>query len=68
MGRMQFTRIAMGLRNPGIFYQRVIEKTLRKYLWLIAAVYQDDVSVATMEEREHVEAIRKYFNYSGRNI
>ena len=60
--------MAMGLRNAGPFYQREIEKTLKKYLWLIAVDYQDDVSVATMEEREHVEAIRKYFNYSGRNI
>ena len=58
MGLLQFTRMAMGLRNEGPFYQRVIEKTLRKYSWLLAVAYQDDVSVATMGEREHVEALR----------
>lgn len=37
----------------------MIEKTLRKYLWKIAAAYQDDESVATDEEEESVPALRK---------
>ena len=61
MGLMQFTRMAMGLRNAGPFYQRVIGKTLGKYLWLIVVAYQDDVSVATMGEKKHAEALRNIF-------
>lgn len=61
MGLMQLTRMAIGLINAGRFYQRIIEKTLRKYLWLIAVAYKDDVSVATNEERKHIEALMKIF-------
>ena len=68
MGLMQFTRMAMGLKNTGPFYQRIIEKTLRKYLWQCAVAYQDDVSVATCKEREHVEALRKCSSCCGKKI
>lgn len=61
MGLMQFTRMAMCLRNAGTFYQRIIEKHLRSFLWQVAVAYQDDVSIATDGERENIESLRKIF-------
>ena len=61
LGLVQYTRMAMGLRNSGPFYQRLIEKTLREILWKLAVAYQDDVSVGTMDEREHVDALKQLF-------
>lgn len=48
MGLMQFTIMAMGLRNAGPLYQKSDQKN--------AIVLSDDISVATDEENEQVSA------------
>lgn len=44
----------------------IIEKALRKFLWRIAVAYRDEFSVATGEERELVETLRKYSRRCGK--
>lgn len=44
------------------FLPKSYRKTLRRYLWKEAVAYQDDVSVATDKEPEHVAALRNIFD------
>lgn len=50
-----------GTKKRRTFLAEGDREKLRKYIWKIAVAYQDDVSVATNEEQEHLSALRKIY-------
>lgn len=64
VGLVQYTRMAMGLKNAGPFYQRMVDRTLKKLLWITTVVYQDDISCATETEEEKKSTSQRSQNSS----
>lgn len=61
VGLVQYTRMAMGLKNSGPFYQRMVDTTLRKMTFKKVVAYQDDITAASLTEEEHVDTMEELF-------
>ena len=53
-GLLEFTRLPFGLRNGPAVFQRIMNKVLAKYLWIIVLVYIDDIVVYSPTFEDHL--------------
>lgn len=60
-GTYMFLRMPFGLLNVGSTFQRAVDFTFRDLIGKIMKVYQDDLSVASKERRDHCKHLRKVF-------
>lgn len=60
-GTYMFLRMPFGLLNVGSTFQRAADFTFRDLIGKIMKVYQDDLSVASKERRDHCKHLRKVF-------
>jgi hypothetical protein len=61
-GLFEWTRVAMGLKGAGAFFQRMMVMILSGLLYNILEVYMDDIFVYGRTEQEFIDNLTKTFN------
>lgn len=60
-GTYMYLRIPFGLLNAGSTFQRAMDFAFRDLFGKIMGMYQDDLTVASKERKDHCKHLRKVF-------
>jgi hypothetical protein len=59
LGLVQYTRMTMGLKNAGAFFQRLVNKTYGGLKGVSLQAYLDDMVIGSCTPRDHIDHVRE---------